>query len=82
MPGPQLVAQQDDVAELADFGQLHAMVRAVRVMAGEGEAGRGRVADEERRDDQVQLIGQASGEKLGREVAAAFEQYPGHPPFG
>ena len=54
----------------------------MRVTAGEGEAGRGRVADEERRDDQVQLIGQAGGEELGRELAAAFEQYSGHPPFG
>ena len=82
MPGPQQVAQQDDFAELADLGQLHGVVWAVRVTAGEGEAGGGRVADEEWRDDQVQLIGQARGEKLGREVASAFEQYSGQPPFG
>src|SRR6202020_2987718 len=82
LPVGEQVAEQDDVVELADFGGLHAAVWAVGVAAGAGEAWCGRVADEERRDRQVQLVGQPRGEELGREAAAALEQETGDSSFG
>jgi hypothetical protein len=51
-------------------------------VAGEGKPRRGRVADEEGGDHEVEFVGQARGEELGCQLAAAFEQEPRHASYG
>lgn len=43
-----------------------------------GEPRRGRIADKERCDHQVDLIGEPGGEELGVDRAAAFDHQPSH----
>ena len=51
-------------------------------MARPGEPRRGRVTDEERGDDQVQLVHQAAGQELGAEPGAALHHEPADAPPG
>ena len=78
MPEPrrQRVAQQDDVADLAHLGQRRAAVGVPGEAAVADEPPGPRVADEERRDHQVQLVGEVGGEELGVHRAAALDHQP------
>jgi hypothetical protein len=72
---PEPVAQEDDVVDRADLEELGA-----RVARGEapvaGEPGRGRVAEEERRDDEVQLVDQPGAEEGRLDRGATLDQQP------
>ena len=66
------VPQESDVADRPHFCERHAVVQVVGEGAGADEAGSVGLADEERRDREVDLVGEAGGEELGVDGAAAL----------
>ena len=77
-PGRQRVAQQHDVADRAHLGERGPAAGVEREAAVADEPAGPRVADEERRDDQLQLVGQVGGEELGVHGAAALDHQPAY----
>src|SRR6185437_8747081 len=67
------VAQKDHIADLADLGERRAAARVPGEAAVPHEPGGPRVAHEERRDDQLQLVDEVVGEELGVHRAAALD---------
>src|SRR6266511_5174869 len=59
------VPQEGDVAEGPYYRECHAMVQVVAERTGTDEAGRIGLADEERRDGEVDLVREPGGEELG-----------------
>src|SRR5215469_5266548 len=78
-PKAREVAQQHHVADHARLGQVHAVARGA---GGPRDARSGRVADEDRRYRQVQLVGQSAGQELRVHGDAALDHQPAHPTGG
>ena len=72
------VAQQHHVADLADLGERRAPVGVPGEAAVAHEPRGPGVADEEGRDDQLQLVGEVVGQELGVHLAAALDHQPLH----
>ena len=77
-PGRERVAQQHHVADLADLGERRAPAGVPGETAVAHEPWGPRVADEERSDHQLQLVGEVVGQKLGVHLAAALDHQPLH----
>ena len=77
-PRREGVAQQHDVTDLPDLGERRAPVGVPRERAVADEAAGPGVADEERRDHEVQLVGEVGGQELGVHRAAALDHEPPH----
>ena len=67
------VAQECDVSYLPQLREMHTPGVAMREAAGQHEPWRVRVADEERRDGEVDFVGQVGGKELGMDGGAAFD---------
>ena len=78
--GAEQVAVQDHVLEPPHLGQGHGAAGTTGVR-GDIEAGGGGVGHEERRDGQLQFIGQVAGEELSQDTRPAFDQETNHVPF-
>ena len=74
------VPQQHDVADPAHLGERRAPVRVPREPTVADEPPGPGVADEERCDDQVQLVGEVGGQELGVHRPAALDHQPVHAP--
>src|SRR5262249_38766541 len=72
------VAQQYDVTEPVHLRQLRAAVWVPRVASIADEPLRPRVADEERRNDEVQLVGKTGSEELRQDLATPLDHQPPH----
>src|SRR5205085_635369 len=70
------VAHQHHVADLADLGEPRPPGRSPGEAAVAHEPGRVRVADEDRRNGQLQLVGQVARQELGVYGAAALDHQP------
>src|SRR5205807_7676744 len=70
------VPQQGDVPDRPYLREPHAVVQVVREPAGADEPGRVRLADEERRDGEVDLVREPGGEELRVHGAAALDHEP------
>ena len=81
-PGRERVAQQHHVADLAHLGERRAPPRVPREAPVAHEARRARVADEERRHDELQLVDEVVGQELGVHDAAALDHEPLHAAVG
>ena len=81
-PVGQGVAQEHDVAELTHLAQVGAAVAVPRQPAvGDDPVGAG-LGDEERGDDDVQLVGERPGEELGVHLLASFDEQQPHALLG
>jgi uncharacterized membrane protein YbhN (UPF0104 family) len=78
-PVGQGVPQQDHVTEPAHLGEVGASAGAPRERTVTDEPRRPRVAHEDRRDHQVQLVRQTRGQELRVHRAATLDHQPAHP---
>jgi peptidoglycan/LPS O-acetylase OafA/YrhL len=81
-PGRERVAQQYHVADPAHVGQRGAPPRVPREAPVAHEARGARVADEEGRHDELQLVDQVVGQELGVDDASALDHEPLHAAVG
>ena len=80
--GGRQIAQQHHLSHRPGLSQVQRMVRAGRVVPRPGEAWRRRVPDEERGDDQLQLVHEPAGQELGAQAGAPLHHDPAHPAPG
>ena len=72
--GLEAVAVDGHGAYRADGGQRHRVRRGVRVAGGQGEARRGRVADEERRDSEAEFVGEILGQGVAQDPGSRLRR--------
>src|SRR3954447_15577899 len=81
-PVGQGVPEEDDVADLPHPGQPGPVPGSPREVAVADEPRGAGVADEERRDHQLQLVDESGGEELGVHRAAALDHEAPYTPGG
>ena len=77
---PEPVPQEHHVVDRARLDQRRAPVTG-REAPGPGEPRRAGVPEEERRDDQVELVDETGGEERGVDGGAALDEQPAHTPM-